>query len=141
MSEHVFIKTGSGQLCFQEGIIWKNSATVYFILPVKNQGNWVYHFINELTIASSLTNDLNFHVMVIDFESRDIDMEKAFNTTLLRDRHTLVKMTGKFYKTLALNEGVARVPSEHDVVFLFDLHIDVPVDIIDSVRKVNNCNF
>ena len=79
--------------------------------------------------------------MVIDFESRDIDMEKAFNTTLLRDRHTLVKMKGKFYKTLALNEGVARVPSEHDVVFLFDLHIDVPVDIIDSVRKVNNCNF
>lgn len=128
-------------MCFQEGIIWKNSATVYFILPVKNQGNWVYHFINELTIASSLTNDLNFHVMVIDFESRDIDMEKAFNTTLLRDRHTLVKMKGKFYKTLALNEGVARVPSEHDVVFLFDLHIDVPVDIIDSVRKVNNCYF
>lgn len=135
LSEHVFIKTGSGQLCFQEGMNWKSNATVYFILPVRNQGKWVYHFINELSIASSLTKDVNFHVVVVDFESRDIDLEKAFNTSLLRDRHTLVKMKGKFYKTLALNEGVARVPSEYDLVFLFDLHIDVPVDIIDSVRK------
>ena len=136
LSEHVFIKTGSGELCFPDGINWKSNATVYFILPVKNQGRWVYHFINEITIASSLTGDTNFHVMIVDFESQDIDMVKAFNTTLLRDRHTIVNMTGKFYKTLALNEAVARLPSEHDLLFLFDLHIDVPVDIMDSVRKV-----
>ena len=63
-------------------------------------------------------------------------MAEAFNTSPFRSRHTIVNMAGKFYKTLALNEAVARVPSEHDVLFLYDLHIDVPVDIIDSVRKV-----
>jgi len=26
------------------------------------------------------------------------------------------------------------VPNAHDIVFLFDLHIDVPADIMDSVR-------
>ena len=45
-------------------------------------------------------------------------------------------MTGKFYKTLALNKAVEHVPSEHDLLFLFDLHIDVPADIMDSIRKV-----
>ena len=109
---------------------------VYFILPVKDQGRWVYHFINELTIASLLTGDTNFHVIIADFESQDIDMAQAFNTSLFRSRHTIVNMTGKFYKTLALNEAVARVPSEHDILFLYDLHIDVPVDIMGSVRKV-----
>ena len=109
---------------------------MYFILPVKDQGRWVYHFINELTVASLLTGDTNFHVIVVDFESQDIDMVESFNTSLFRSRHTIVNLKGKFYKTLALNEAVAHVPSEHDILFLYDLHIDVPADIMDSVRKV-----
>ncbi|KAL9978695.1 hypothetical protein ACROYT_G016244 [Oculina patagonica] len=135
LSEHVYQKKGSDKLCFPEGFNWNSNATVYFILPVKDQGRWVYHFINELTVASLLTGDTNFHVIVVDFESQDIDMAKAFNTSLLHSRHTIVNLSGKFYKTLAINEAVARVPSDHDLLFLFDLHIDVPADIMDSVRK------
>ena len=138
LSEHVYQKKGSDKLCFPEGINWNSNAMVYFIIPVKDQGRWVYHFLNELTVASLLTGDTNFHVVVADFESQDIDMAEAFNTSLFRSRHTIVHLTGKFYKTLALNEAVARVPSEHDILFLYDLHIDVPVDIMDSVRKVTN---
>ena len=136
LSEHVYQKKGSDKLCFPEGINWNSKAMVYFILPVKDQGRWVYHFINELTVASLLTGDTNFHVVVADFQSQDIDMAEAFNTFLFRSRHTIVSLTGKFYKTFALNEAVARVPSEHGLLFLYDLHIDVPVDIMDSVRKV-----
>ena len=137
LSRHVYLAKGSTSLCFPEGINWNNNATVYFILPVKDQGKWVYHFINQLSDASLLTGDTNFHVVVIDFESQDIDMKKAFNTSLLRSRHTVVNLQGKFYKTLALNKGVELVPSPHDIVLLFDLHIDVPADLLDSVRKVN----
>jgi len=136
LSEHVYQKKGSDRLCFPGGINWNSKAMVYFILPVKDQGRWVYHFINELTVASILTGDMNFHVVVADFESQDIEMTKAFNTSLFRSRHTIVSLKGKFYKTLALNEAVARVPSEHDILFLYDLHIDVPGDIVNSVRKV-----
>ena len=62
---------------------------VYFILPVKDQGRWVYHFIDELTVASLLTGDTNFHVVVADFASQDIDIAEAFNTSLFRSRHTI----------------------------------------------------
>ena len=137
LSEYVFHRKLSDRLCFPEGMDWNFNATVYFILPVKDQGRWVYHFINELTVASLLTGDKNFHVIVVDFESQDINLEKAFDTFLLRSRHTIITLKGKFYKTLALNMAVERVPSEHDLLFLFDLHIDVPVDIMDSVRKVS----
>ena len=136
LSEHVFGKYANHNLCFPRGVSWNNKVKVYFILPVKEQGRWVYHFINQITIASSLTGDANFHVVVVDFESEDIDMTKAFNTTLLRNRHTIVSLKGKFFKTLALNRAVEHVPSVHDILFLFDLHIDVPLDMLDSVRKV-----
>ena len=138
LSEHVYQKKGNATLCLPEGFIWNNSATVYFILPVKDQGKWVHHFINQLTEASLLTGDTNFHVIVVDFESKDIDMRKAFNTSLLSSRHTIVSLTGKFFKTLALNKAAELVPNAHDIIFLFDLHIDVPPDMMDSVRMVSN---
>ena len=138
LSEHVYQIKESDVLCFPEGINWNNSAKVYFILPVKDQGNWVHHFIHQLTHASLLTGDTNFHVIVVDFESKDIDMATAFNTSLLSSRHTIISLTGKFYKTLALNKAVELVPNADDIIFLFDLHIDVPADIMDSVRMVSS---
>ena len=138
LSEHVFQEKGNDTLCLPEGMNWNNSATVYFILPVKDQGNWVHHFINQLTDTSLLTGDTNFHVIIVDFESKDIDMAKAFNTALLKSRHSVVSLPGKFHKTFALNVATELVPNEHDIIFLFDMHIDVPVDIMDSVRMVSN---
>ena len=137
LTEHVYQKNGSAKLCLPEGMNWNNNATVYFIIPVKDQGKWLQYFIEQLTDASLLTGDTNFHVIIVDFESKDIDMDKAFNTSLLSSRHTVVQLTGKFYKTLALNKAVEVVPNAHDIIFLFDLHIDVPADIMDSVRKVS----
>ena len=138
LSEHVYQKKDNDTLCLPKDFIWSNSATVYFILPVKDQGKWVHHFINQLTDACLLTGDTNFHVIIADFESKDIEMDKAFNTSLLSSRHTIVPLTGKFFKTLALNKAAELVPNAHDIIFLFDLHIDVPADIMDSVRTVSN---
>ena len=99
LSEHVYQNKANDSLCLPEGMDWNNNATVYFILPVKDQGNWVHYFINQLIDASLLTGDTNFHVIIVDFESKDTDMGKAFNTSLLSSRHTIVSLTGKFYKT------------------------------------------
>ena len=137
LSEHVYRKKRNRNLCLPKDFIWNNSATVYFILPVKDQGKWVHHFINQLTDASLLTGDTNFHVIIADFESKDIEMDKAFNTSLLSSRHTIVPLTGKFFKTLALNRAVQLVSNASDIILLFDLHIDVPADIMDSVRMVS----
>ena len=111
---------------------------MYFILPVKNQGKWVHHFASQLANMSLMTGDFNFHVIIIDFESEDINIEKVFGAWPLQDRYTLIKMTGPFYKTLALQEGVKAVPNDLDIVFLFDLHIDVPIGLLDCVRKVSS---
>ena len=137
LSEYVYIPIGKNEICFPEGMEWQRNATVYFILPVKNQGKWIHHFASQLANMSIETGDFNFHVIMIDFESEDIDIDKVFNVWPLKERYTLLRITGPFYKTLALQEGVKSVPNDHDIVFLFDLHIDVPIGILDSVRKVS----
>lgn len=136
LSEYVYVPIEGEEVCFPQGMQWENNATIYFILPVKNQGKWVHHFASQLSNMSRKTGDLNFHVIIIDFESQDVDIEALFNVWPLKGRHTLIKMTGPFYKTLAIQKGVEAVPNTSDIVFLFDLHIDVPVGLLDSVRKV-----
>ena len=137
LSEYIFVPQNSDEICFPEGIEWKRNATVYFILPVKDQGKWVHHFALQLAHASHQTWDLNFHVIIADFASEDIDVDKIFDVWPLHDRYTLIRLAGPFYKTLAIQKAVEAVPKADDIVFLFDLHIDVPVGLLDSVRKVS----
>ena len=100
LTEHVYQKKGSHDLCLLEGINWNSTATIYFIIPVKDQGKWVHYFVSQVTEASLLTGDTNFHVIIADFESQDIDLSKAFDTPLLRGRHTIVPLTGWFPRPL-----------------------------------------
>ena len=141
LSEYVYLQTEKNVLCFPEGMEWKRNATVYFILPVKNQGKWVHHFASQLANMSLMTGDFNFHVIIVDFESEDIDIKRVFSVWPLRERYTLIKIAGPFYKTLALQKGVQAVQGDLDIVFLFDLHIDVPIGILDSVRKVSSSRY
>ena len=120
---------------------WQRNATVYFILPVKNQGEWVHHFASQLAKMSCQTGDFGFHAIIVDFESKDIDIDKVFSVWPLQKRYTLIKLSGPFHKTLALQKAVEAVPNENDIVLLFDLHIDVPIGLLDSVRKVRSNQF
>ena len=136
LSEYVYLPHGTEELCFPEGIEWFSNATVYFILPVKNQGKWVRHFASQLANMTSQLGDFNFHVVIVDFASEDINIDEVFSVWPLQERYTLIKLTGPFYKTLGLTRAVEAVPNHHDIVFLFDLHIDVPIGLLDSIRKV-----
>lgn len=136
LSEYVYVPIGKDELCFPEGMVWQRNATIYFILPVKNQGKWVHHFTSQLANMSRQTNDLGFHVIIVDFDSEDIDIGEVFSVWPLQEHYTLIKLSGPFYKTLAIQKAVEAVPNDGDIVFLFDLHIDVPVGLLDSVRKV-----
>ncbi|XP_068760127.1 beta-1,4-N-acetylgalactosaminyltransferase 3-like [Montipora capricornis] len=135
LTDYIFVPNEEKELCFPIGRQWESSATVYFVLPVKNQGKWVHHFASQLINTSKETSDLKFHVIIIDFESQDVDIERVFDAWPLKERYTLINMTGPFYKTLAIQKGVEAVPNENDLVFLFDLHIDVPIGLLDSIRK------
>ena len=136
LSDYIFVPNEEKELCFPIGMQWESSATVYFVLPVKNQGKWLHHFASQLINTSKETSDLKFHVIIIDFESQDIDIERVFDVWPLKERYTLINMTGPFYKTLAIQKGVEAVPNGNDIVFLFDLHIDVPIGLLDCIRKV-----
>lgn len=54
-----------------------------FTPTVKNQGRWVIYFIREMEKVYEMTGDKNFNVIIVDYNSTDVDIEKELKNANL----------------------------------------------------------
>ena len=138
LSTYAFLKKGENELCVPEGYEWKINVDIFLILPVKNQGGWLHFFLKEMVRLYRATQDEHFFVIIIDFGSEDVDVAGMIKACAISQKITLINKSGPFHKTLAIQDAAKTVPSPDDIVFLFDLHIVVPSNILNSIRKVKH---
>uniref|UniRef100_A0A8C9F2E1 Beta-1,4-N-acetyl-galactosaminyltransferase 4 n=1 Tax=Pavo cristatus TaxID=9049 RepID=A0A8C9F2E1_PAVCR len=81
---------GKPVLCRPLQLSWKQDIMVHFVVPVKNQARWVQQFISDMVGLYDTTKDANFNVILVDFDSDDMDVEKA-----LQDEWWWAKVIGQ----------------------------------------------
>uniref|UniRef100_A0A8B9J7R6 Hexosyltransferase n=1 Tax=Astyanax mexicanus TaxID=7994 RepID=A0A8B9J7R6_ASTMX len=121
-------------LCQPVMLQWKRDVMVHFVVPVKNQARWVQQFISDMELLHHETKDENFNIIIVDFQSDDMDIEQALRQSSV-PRYDYLRREGNFERSAGLQIGVDTIEDSHSIVFLCDLHIHFPLNILESIRK------
>ena len=94
-------------------------------------------FLFFFTEVTRQTKDLDVRVIIIDYESTNINIEAVLNKSSLR-QFTVVRIPREkdFKRAVALQLGAEAVKDPHSVLFLCDLHLKIPSNLISTIRKV-----
>ena len=126
-------------MCYPRGLQWNRTADVYLILTVKNLGRWVHHFIKNVEEIIRETKDEHLHVVIFDFNSPDIDLERVLRRSNLRNHHYISK-SGNYSRTVSLMEAIKSIDDPEAIVVTIDLHLDIGSQMINDIRKVGTRN-
>ena len=124
----------NGMLC-TPAVSINTKAFVHIVIIVKNQGRWVKVFLENMNKIYEQTEDERFGIIIVDFNSIDIDVKSTMRHTLKPRQYTYIAVEGRFNKVYGQNLAIDSVMNTNDIIFTCDLHLDIPVNMVDSIRK------
>eukprot|EP00731_Ephydatia_muelleri_P026579 Em0018g679a len=132
-SEFVYLPNDN-KLCHLSNFQWTPNVDVYLVVSLKNLGEWVKHLCNNLEDLYAQTHDDHFELVVVDYDSQDMDVESIMKNSALK-RWKYIKKSGPFSRSGGLQAGIDYVTNPNSVVMAIDMHLTLPVGYVEYIRR------
>ena len=126
-------KTPAESFCQHRFLKRETLPFVHIIVGMKNLGKWARDLVENVERIYEDTRDERFSLVIVDFESEDIDMELLLRQSALR-HWTLIQVEGSFLRSGGINLALDQIPSV-DIFFTADLTLGIPSSMLDYIRK------
>lgn len=121
-------------LCEDPEFQYNATAKVHIVIPVRDQGAWVRHLLENLQAYYAITQDQNFNLILIDYGSQDTDVEAELARITLPAAQ-LIRLKPPFSRAGGVQAGIDAVTDPREIVFSADLHLHIPPGLLDDVRR------
>ncbi|XP_048586039.1 N-acetyl-beta-glucosaminyl-glycoprotein 4-beta-N-acetylgalactosaminyltransferase 1 isoform X2 [Nematostella vectensis] len=121
-------------LCIPARLALRMDTVINIVITVSAQKVWILHFIRDLAQVIRDSNDQNVNVIIAYYGNDPASLEYELKRKDIKN-FTVIPLTGRFHKTYAIQKAVSSVRDKDSIVFLLDLHLRMPSNILESVRK------
>ncbi|KAL5467149.1 hypothetical protein EMCRGX_G031341 [Ephydatia muelleri] len=134
-SEYIYRPANHSELlCHTSNFEWTPSVDVYVVISLKNLGQWFVHLVENMEDLYAQTHDDHFELVVVDYESQDMDVESVLKNSTLK-RWKYIKKTGSFSRSGGLQAGIDYVEDPNSIVLTIDMHLTIPFGFIEYTRR------
>ncbi|KAI6646557.1 Beta-1,4-N-acetyl-galactosaminyl transferase 3 [Oopsacas minuta] len=112
----------------------EESPFVYLMVGIKNSKHWARYLVENVERIYEDTQDDRFSLIIVDFESEDINIELLLRESSLKN-WILIKVGRELSLIDGMNLALNQVPNENDIFFTADLILGIPSTMVDSIRK------
>eukprot|EP00731_Ephydatia_muelleri_P026581 Em0018g681a len=135
VSEYVYLPSyEKSKLCHLHNFQWVPNVDVYLVVSLKNLGVWVTHLVDNMEQLYAQTHDDHFELVVVDYESQDMDVESVLKNSALK-RWKYIKKSGPFSRSGGLQDGIDYVTDPNSIVMTIDMHLTLPMGFVEYTRK------
>ena len=135
ISENFFsVSSPSINFCQHKVFKRREPPFVHIVVSVKDNAHWIRDLIENFERVYEETGDERFSIVVVDFQSTDINTEVLLRQSKLR-HWMLIEVEGAFLRHGGINLALDEIQNPSDIVFTADLSLGLPLNILDQIRK------
>ena len=135
ISENLFSASDQADIFCQHSMLRREEQPfVYLMVGVKNSQHWVKYLVENTERMYRDTRDDRFSLIIVDYESDDIDIEILLRESSLKN-WILIRVERDLHPTDGINLALSQVPDGDNIFFTADLTLSFPSTLIASIRK------
>eukprot|EP00794_Sanderia_malayensis_P014092 gene14092-15564_t len=125
------------ELCYAYKYKWNPKALINIIITVHKQRQWLRYILSLIKKISLETNDEQLNVIVAEFAADETQpLNQVFiETQLPRYQYITLQQQQHFVKLKGIQAGLDLVQDPQSIVLLMDLHIQIPNNFFELIRK------